>query len=76
MPETKLWITSKEASQRLTESHGRPISPAHVRRLAQTKRIKVKWINERTNLYNRRDVDQVHIFRRGESRTGANENDL
>jgi hypothetical protein len=66
MTETKLWITSREAAQLLTESHGRPISQAHVRRLGQTKRIKVRPIHERTNLYNRRDVELVRIAKRGE----------
>lgn len=66
MPETKLWISSKEASQLLTEIHGRPISQAHVRRLAQTNRIKKKPIHERTNLYFRRDVELVRIAKRGE----------
>lgn len=68
MPAMGLWITSKEASERLSERYRRPISQAYVRRLANTNRIKVRPIHARTKLYNRRDVELIQITKRGERR--------
>lgn len=61
MADGKLWITSAEASEIMTETHGRPISQAQVRQLGRRGTIRTRPLHARTNLYNRNDVIKAHI---------------
>lgn len=60
------WITSKKASEMLTEKSGHPVSQTYVRRLAAEGHIEVKPIDDRTRLYSLADVENYQVRKRGD----------
>lgn len=60
------WISSKVASDILSEKHGRKISDAYVRKLAGWGKITTYAPDERTKLYWRADVETCEIKKQGD----------
>ena len=59
------WISSKNASDILSLKHGRNVSDAYVRKLANWGKITTYAPDKRTKLYWREDVEKCEIKKQG-----------
>ncbi len=57
----KEWIGIHEAKRILSENSGHEVSDAYVRILGYKGRIRIKEMDGRTNLYNRKDVEAYRV---------------
>lgn len=63
------WIKTSEASEIMTKTHGRNISPGIVRNLARTGKVRSKIDEEHSIvLVNKEDVEAYHVARRTDKR--------
>ena len=60
------WLSAHDAAQFLSLKHERPIDPKYIRRLSKRAKDPVRTVaNSNRPLYNREDLEQVVIRRRG-----------
>ena len=64
--ELNTWLTSKAAADIMTTNSGHEIKPEYVRLMGRKGKIEVMQLDERTNLYSRKDVEAYTVKKKGD----------